>query len=134
MKYAKAISPDRINATGSVNRPSRNRVPPTTSMTPANQIRDPTGAVVPPGKMAAGNPNHFAEPTWKNRKATTILRTLSSCGAHAFFTEPPFFCEVVRALGHSASTRPHGPARYAPPRTGRAWQADLRARSAEDDN
>jgi acyl-coenzyme A synthetase/AMP-(fatty) acid ligase len=41
--------------------------------------------------IAAGKANHFAEPTWKYKKATTILRMLSRYGAHSFFTMPPVF-------------------------------------------
>src|SRR5438874_8896958 len=67
MKYANAISPDRMNATGRVNRPSKKSVPPTTSITPANHTSDPSGAVPPPGRIAAGNANNLAEPTWMNR-------------------------------------------------------------------
>ena len=84
-----AISPERMNATGRVNSPKKKNVPPITSMTPANQTNEPTGAVPPPGRIAAGNANHLAEPTWTNRNAITILSTLSSCGAHSFFTRPP---------------------------------------------
>src|SRR5881296_3199482 len=134
MKYANAISPERMNATGRVNRPRRMSVPPTTSMTPANHGSDPTGAVPPPGMIAAGKANHFAEPTWKYRKATTILRTLSSCGAHSFFTEPPVFFEVTHAHGSFASVQPRARAQRALRRSDRVWRADPRAHSATDDN
>ena len=56
---------DKMNATGRVKRPRRKSVPPTTSMIPANQMSEPTGATPPPGRIGAGNANHFAEPTWK---------------------------------------------------------------------
>src|SRR5205085_10482595 len=59
MKYATAISPDRRNATGRVKRPIKIRNPPATSRTPAMPIKDPIGAVPPPGRIAAGNANSF---------------------------------------------------------------------------
>src|SRR6267154_2640691 len=118
MKYANAISPERINATGRVNRPRKKSVPPTTSMTPANHTSDPTAAVPPPGMIAAGKANHFAEPTWKYRKATMILRMLRRYGAHSFFTGPPFFGVANRARAHSASVQPRERARHAPLRNG----------------
>src|SRR6266516_5752366 len=102
MKYAYAISPENIDTHGRVNRPRKKSVPPTTSMTPANHTSDPTGAVPPPGMIAAGKANHLAEPTCEYRKATTILRMLSSCGDHSFFIGPPFSCGAAPARGSSA--------------------------------
>jgi hypothetical protein len=51
-----------------------------TSITAANHTKEPKGAVPPPGKIAAGKANHLADPNWKKVNATTILRTLRSCG------------------------------------------------------
>lgn len=43
--------------------------------------KDPSGAVPPSGIIAAGKANSFVLPTCMKRKAATILRTLSNCGA-----------------------------------------------------
>src|SRR5437773_12070322 len=81
MKYAKAISPDRRNATGRVNSPKRRSGPPIDSIMPAMPGSDVIGAVPPPGMIAAGNAISLAVPTCVNRKAATILRMLSRYGA-----------------------------------------------------
>jgi hypothetical protein len=49
---------------------------------PATPRSEATGAVPPPGKTAAGNPNSFAVPTCMNRKAAMILRMDSRYGDH----------------------------------------------------
>src|SRR5437763_4712309 len=97
MKYAKAISPDRRNATGRVNNPKKRSGPPIDSMMPAMPGSDVMGAVPPPGMMAAGNAISLAVPTCVNRNAATILRMLSRYGARdcqratglESFTGPP---------------------------------------------
>src|SRR3989449_7021858 len=80
-KYATAISPERMKATGRVNSPTRRRRPPNTSSVPAMPGSDMIGAVPPPGMMAAGNANSLAVPNCMKRKAATIRRTLSKYGA-----------------------------------------------------
>src|SRR2546427_5121137 len=81
-KYATAISPATMKATGRVNSPcSRNR-PPNVSRSPAMPGSDMIGAVPPPGMMAAGNANSLAVPNCMKRNAATIRRTLSRYGAH----------------------------------------------------
>src|SRR5687768_6437647 len=80
MKYANAISPERMNATGRVNSPSSSSVPPTISISPAIPGSDAIGAVPPPGITAAGKPSTFAVPTWMNRKAATMRRMLRRYG------------------------------------------------------
>src|SRR5881396_4118775 len=75
-KYATAISPATMKATGRGNRP------PNVSRIPAMPGSDAIGAVPPPGMMAAGNANSLAVPNCMKRKAATIRRTLSRYGAH----------------------------------------------------
>src|SRR6266516_1336861 len=80
-KYAMAISPATMKATGWVNRPSSRNRPPNVSMIPAIPASDAIGAVPPPGMMAAGNANSLAVPNCMKRNAATIRRTLSKYGA-----------------------------------------------------
>src|SRR5437870_6901704 len=54
-KYATAISPATMKATGRVNSPSSRNRPPNVSRVPAMPGSDAIGAVPPPGMMAAGN-------------------------------------------------------------------------------
>src|SRR6266545_210743 len=81
MKYATAISPATMKATGRVKRPSRSSAPPTASRSPAMPASEPIGAVPPPGMIAAGNAINLAVPNCMKRKAAMIRRALSSCGA-----------------------------------------------------
>src|SRR5437667_401598 len=99
MKYAKAISPDRRNATGRVNSPTRRSTPPNVSRTPAMPSSDAMGAVPPPGKMAAGNPTSFAVPTCMKRKAATIRRMLRRYGAQLDHLVTRFAAVMVRPSG-----------------------------------
>src|SRR6059058_6046643 len=80
-KYAMAISPARMKATGRVNSPTRSNRPPNVSRVPAMPGSDMIGAVPPPGMMAAGNAKILAVPNCMKRKAATIRSTLKSCGA-----------------------------------------------------
>src|SRR5947207_7929991 len=80
-KYATAISPARMKATGRVNSPTRSNRPPNVSRVPAIPGSDMIGAVPPPGMMAAGNAKILAVPNCMKRKAATIRSTLKSCGA-----------------------------------------------------
>src|SRR5256714_10856737 len=80
-KYATAISPARMKATGRVNSPTRSNSPPNVSRVPAIPGSDMIGAVTPPGMMAAGNAKILAVPNCMKRKAVTIRSTLKSCGA-----------------------------------------------------
>src|SRR2546423_13878026 len=80
-KYATAISPARMKATGRLNSPTRSNRPPNVSRVPAIPGSDMIGAVPPPGMMAAGNAKILAVPNCMNRKAATIRSTLKSCGA-----------------------------------------------------
>src|SRR5207245_10972696 len=79
--YAMAISPATMKATGRVKRPNSSRTPPNVSRMLARPTSDTTGAVPPPGMMAAGNANSLAVPNCMKRKAATIRRTLSKYGA-----------------------------------------------------
>src|SRR5438477_347183 len=80
-KYAIAISPARMKATGRVNSPSRRNTPPNVSRIPAMPGSDAIAAVPPPGMIAAGNANSLAVPNCMKRNAATIRRTLSRYGA-----------------------------------------------------
>src|SRR5205814_7610511 len=71
-----------MNATGRVKRPRRRHAPPNVSSTLAIPASDASGAVPPPGMMAAGNANSLAVPNCMKRNAATIRRTLSRYGAH----------------------------------------------------
>src|SRR2546429_47283 len=81
MKYANAISPASRNATGRVKSPIRRKKPPKVSRMEATPASDATGAVPPPGMIAAGNASSLAVPNCMKRKAATIRSTLKSCGA-----------------------------------------------------
>src|SRR5438094_525584 len=71
-KYATAISPARMKATGRVNSPTRSNRPPKVSSVPAIPGSDMIGAVTPPGMMAAGNAKILAVPNCMKRKAAAI--------------------------------------------------------------
>src|SRR6266480_3217010 len=79
-KYAMAISPARMKATGRVNSPTRRNRPPNVSRMLAMPASDMIGAVPPPGMMAAGNANSLAVPNCMKRKAATMRSTLSRRG------------------------------------------------------
>src|SRR5213080_5320667 len=80
-KYATAISPERMKATGRVNNPTRRNRPPNVSRMLAMPASDMIGAVPPPGMIAAGNANSLAVPNCMKRNAATIRSTLSKYGA-----------------------------------------------------
>src|SRR6478609_2314873 len=84
-KYATAISPARMNATGRVNSPMRMSGPPNVSSTPANHGSE---NVVMGGAPAGsgGKLNSFIVPEVMNMPAATMrntasIRSLSDCGA-----------------------------------------------------
>src|SRR5437773_10962361 len=81
-KEATAISPDRRNATGRVNRPRSSKVPPNVPRIAASQNSDRNGAVAPLGGMPAGKAKSFIVPASTNMIAARIRRTLCKCGAH----------------------------------------------------
>src|SRR5713101_612828 len=97
-KYAMAISPATMKATGRVKRPSSSRRPPNVSRMLARPTSETTGAVPPPGMMAAGNANSLAIPNCMKRKAVTIRRTLSRYGAQVGHFATMFGAVVVGAV------------------------------------
>ena len=80
MKYAKAISPDRMNAAGRVSNPSSSNPPATISMMAAAPNNDCIGTG-PVGKPT-GSPNNFCVPWATKRKPATIRRTLKTGVLH----------------------------------------------------
>ena len=72
MKYAKAISPDMINADARENRPISRSPPPTNSIAPENQDNENRAG----GGIGCGKPNILDRPCSKKRRATTILTIL----------------------------------------------------------
>src|SRR5688572_4509586 len=79
-KYATAISPARMKATGRVNSPSRSRPPPTTSSRPPIPACDSHGTVPPSGGTPAGKAKSFIVPDGMKMNAAAMRSTLWSCG------------------------------------------------------
>jgi hypothetical protein len=80
-KYATAISPDRMNATGRVKKPSRMASPPNVSSTPASPISEisGTGSI---GMGGGGNANSLVVPARMNVKPAMMRSTLSTRSRH----------------------------------------------------
>src|SRR6266545_6946605 len=110
MKYATAISPATMKATGRVNTPIRSRAPPTVSRSPAMPANEPIGAVPPPGMIAAGNASSLAVPNCVKRNAATILRMLSRYGARAGHVATILGAVIVRPSRCQVSLRAAGSA------------------------
>jgi hypothetical protein len=79
MKYAKAMSPARMNATGRVNKPSTISTPPTSSIIPLMPERY-MGAT--PVEGETGKLKYFDVPCSRNSKPTMMRKILSTRGDH----------------------------------------------------
>jgi hypothetical protein len=79
MKYATAMSPARMNATGRVNRPSTIKTPPTISIMPLMPESD-TGAT--PVEGETGKLKYFDVPCSRNSRPTMMRKILSTRGDH----------------------------------------------------
>src|SRR5262245_21319378 len=79
MKYATAMSPARMNATGCVNKPSTISTPPTSSITPLMPESD-MGAT--PVEGETGKLKYFDIPCSRNSRPTMMRKTLSIRGDH----------------------------------------------------
>src|SRR6516162_8765133 len=79
MKYAKAMSPARMNATGRVNNPSTMSTPPTSSIMPLMPESD-MGAT--PVEGETGKLKYFDIPCSRNSRPTMMRKTLSTRGDH----------------------------------------------------
>src|SRR2546423_11197785 len=79
MKYATAMSPARMNATGRVNKPSTISTPPTSSIMPLMPERD-IGAT--PVEGETGKLKYFDVPCSRNSRPTMIRKILSTRGDH----------------------------------------------------
>src|SRR5262249_31941529 len=79
MKYATAMSPERMNATGRVNSPSTISNPPTSSMTPLKPESDKrlTPVVGETGKL-----KYFDVPCSRNRRPRMMRKILKTRGDH----------------------------------------------------
>src|SRR5215468_1145389 len=79
MKYATAMSPARMNATGRVNKPSTISTPPTSSIMPLMPERD-IGAT--PVEGETGKLKYFDIPCSRNSRPTMMRKILSTRGDH----------------------------------------------------
>jgi hypothetical protein len=79
MKYATAMSPARMNATGRVNKPSTIITPPTISIMPLMPESD-TGAT--PVEGETGKLKYFDVPCSRNSRPTMMRKILSTRGDH----------------------------------------------------
>src|SRR6516162_7848313 len=79
MKYAKAMSPARMNATGRVNKPSTINTPPTSSIMPLMPESD-MGAT--PVEGETGKLKYFDVPCSRNSRPTMMRKILSTRGEH----------------------------------------------------
>ncbi len=81
MKYATAIWPDRMKATGRVNSPISSSAPPTTSRMPATPISDISCRSS--NIATCGTLNSLAVPCSRNRKAVTMRSSPCERGTQA---------------------------------------------------
>src|SRR5262249_24804015 len=79
MKYATAMSPAKMNATGRVNKPSTINTPPTSSIMPLMPESD-MGAT--PVEGETGRLKYFDVPCSRNSRPTMIRKMLSTRGDH----------------------------------------------------
>src|SRR5215471_6759946 len=79
MKYATAMSPARMNATGRVNKPSTISTPPTSSIMPLMPERD-IGAT--PVEGETGKLKYFDIPCSRNSRPTMMRKILRTRGDH----------------------------------------------------
>src|SRR5215469_14208482 len=79
MKYATAMSPARMNATGRVNKPSAIGTPPTSSIIPLIPESD-MGAT--PVEGETGKLKYFDIPCSRNSRPTMMRKILSTRGDH----------------------------------------------------
>jgi len=95
MKYATAIWPDRMKATGRVNNPIKIRIPPNNSRIPAMPGRENIGNVP---WSEGGKPKSFWHP-WKRYMAPAIIRRrLKTLGAQIDWKVPASFMNSLHEL------------------------------------
>ncbi len=105
MKYATAISPARMNATGRVRKPTARSAPPTNSITPCNPSNDINAGCPLAG---IGKPSNFVLPCSRNSSPTTIRAMLSISGKY-LLTRSKFIglspTDINDGLHYSSKTR-----------------------------
>src|SRR5262245_28386406 len=100
------MKPDRMKATGRVNRPNRMRTPPTNSSTPAAPRRDTNCRL---SKYATcGKPKNFAVPCCRNSNAIMMRSTDSRRGDQVWWSLSIDAASVVTDLSPTGpGPRPH---------------------------
>src|SRR5438309_2655065 len=111
-KYATAITPDKMNATGRVKRPRTSSPPPIISSNPAIHASDITGTVPPFGGTPTGKASTFMVPNTMKTAAATMRRMLLICGAQEIhfaamlgvpFMIPSSFSDRLESLERSGT-------------------------------